>query len=116
MVVAFGSRPFGIRVGEGAALQQAAAGLRAIPASDGEAHPLPSGPPTVGLRAPVVPVVRGASTHSSGNASTPPADAPSRFEVLSAWYSAQVVIVRRTPCAACGDGAPYDATAPPASA
>ncbi|HUQ81721.1 MAG TPA: hypothetical protein VM076_11305 [Gemmatimonadaceae bacterium] len=116
MVVAFGSRPFDVRANDSSLLQHVPAGVRATPAGDGEARSLPSGPPTVGLRAPAAPVVRGTTTYHSGSASSPPADAPSRFVALAAWSSAQIAIARRTPCAACGDGAPYDATAPPKSA
>jgi len=115
MVVAFGSRPCDVR-----AREQVRApfivGLRAPSPLPGAAHPRTPAVPSFGIRTASVPVFRGTTNTGPGGATTPAAAALAQTASRAAPREARAGLTRRTPCAACGDGAPYDATAPPARA
>jgi len=112
MVAAFGSRPSGV-----SAVERTPApliiGLRGRDI-DASAQPRESRSPAL------VSLVRGSSTVRAPTRSTGSADTSLVERV--AWQSGthesahrSVCISRRTPCAGCGDGTPYDATAPPSA-
>ena len=113
LVVAFGSRPFGVQVVE---REQAPLiiGLRASDAPDVGTSPEQS-QPLLGIPARNAGAIRGTT---QGIGSLPPvsaAEALAPQSTLVLQRGLRAPRERRTPCAACGDGSPYDATAPPES-
>jgi hypothetical protein len=113
MVAAFGSRPSGVSAIE----RVANPSILVAETRDGvvvDSRPQIPVPPSIGVLVRASTVARAPGASSSGSAS--PAECAFDFSgSLSAATACSARVVRRTPCAACGDGSPYDATAPPHS-
>jgi hypothetical protein len=111
MVAAFGLRPSGVRTVE----RTPAPWVIGAETREGVvSHSLSHEParPSIGLLVRGASAVRTPGASSSGSASS--AESLARASVPPIVFSGpRKRIARRTPCAACGDGSPYDATAPP---
>jgi len=113
VVAAFGSRPRGVPT-----VEQPRSGV-VSPAHERTVDHDPAGAriPAPSLRLPVRAMagIRAPATPASGGANPSPAELSARTRRPGALARSTARVARRTPCAACGDGSPYDATAPPAS-
>jgi len=111
MVAVFGSRPCGVLATERSPAPLIV-GLRArdIVANSPSHEPRAA---TVASLAHTAPGVRAPAASHGSSANTSPVELIAWRSTLGRVRHHAAAIPRRAPCAACGNGSPYDATAPP---
>jgi len=114
MVAAFGSRPCGV-IGAEPPRAPLLVALRDRAILDANAGSHDPSVPSVRFLVRVASAIRVPSL-ANGTAAAPPAEAVVWPDGIATQRLRVSVVARRTPCAGCGDGSPYDATAPPARA
>src|SRR5689334_1455012 len=115
MVAAFGSRPCGVIAAERSPAPLIV-GLRARDGVDGAAEPRQTRAPSIVSLARGSSAVRGpVPSHGGAANALPVADDAWRIGGIQQCVHPAAPVRRRTPCAGCGDGTPYDATAPPSA-
>ena len=114
MVAAFGSRPCDVHTVEQSRSSVVVAGVRERRVVDHDTRIRVS---AASLRLPARSGtgLRVSTVSAAGSANVSPVEFLARTTSWRVLSARAALVVRRTPCAACGDGNPYDATAPPAS-